>query len=303
MSHTHTHIHTHQHSFSLFIIKVVFFYLKKIILATLQGFQDLSSSTRDQTQALGNESMGSQTLDHLRIPSPSSSEDFPSGLGNVGDLGLIPGLGKSPGEGHGNPLQYSCLESPHGQRSLEGGRLFIFLHSAHHLTGCISRHEGANAMKTRSGAVLLSAVFRGLAQVVLIPGAHSLRVCCAPDTGSQTQQRTTGKRGERHQRLWVQDAVRSLPSCGTSEESWSPGVQLISETGAPPTQRYPVSSSKDPVTPTVLFFSGKRLAQLLDGLCFQSFHNRCQLTKSHPDGALSDPELGFAVVCFFLLFP
>ena len=31
---------------------------------------------------------------------------------NVGDLGLIPGLGKSPGEGNGNPLQYSCLENP-----------------------------------------------------------------------------------------------------------------------------------------------------------------------------------------------
>ena len=28
----------------------------------------------------------------------------------------------SPGEGHGNPLQYSCLENPHGQRSLEGHR-------------------------------------------------------------------------------------------------------------------------------------------------------------------------------------
>ena len=31
---------------------------------------------------------------------------------NVGDLGLIPGLGRSPGEGNGNPLQYSCLENP-----------------------------------------------------------------------------------------------------------------------------------------------------------------------------------------------
>ena len=31
---------------------------------------------------------------------------------NVGDLGLIPGLGRSPGEGNGNPLQYSCLEDP-----------------------------------------------------------------------------------------------------------------------------------------------------------------------------------------------
>ena len=33
---------------------------------------------------------------------------------NVGDLSLIPGLGRSPGRGHGNPLQCSCLENPHG---------------------------------------------------------------------------------------------------------------------------------------------------------------------------------------------
>ena len=31
---------------------------------------------------------------------------------NAGDLGLIPGLGRSPGEGNGNPLQYFCLENP-----------------------------------------------------------------------------------------------------------------------------------------------------------------------------------------------
>ena len=31
---------------------------------------------------------------------------------NEGDLGLIPGLGRSPGGGHGNPLQYSCLVNP-----------------------------------------------------------------------------------------------------------------------------------------------------------------------------------------------
>ena len=37
---------------------------------------------------------------------------------NAGDAGLIPGLGRSPGGGHGNSLQYSCLENPHGQRSL-----------------------------------------------------------------------------------------------------------------------------------------------------------------------------------------
>ena len=37
---------------------------------------------------------------------------------NAGDLGLIPGFGISPGGGHGNPLWYSCLENPNGQRSL-----------------------------------------------------------------------------------------------------------------------------------------------------------------------------------------
>ena len=31
---------------------------------------------------------------------------------NAGDVGLIPGSGRSPGEGHGNPIQYSCLENP-----------------------------------------------------------------------------------------------------------------------------------------------------------------------------------------------
>ena len=35
---------------------------------------------------------------------------------NAGDADLIPGLGRSPGEGNGNSLQYSCLENPHGQR-------------------------------------------------------------------------------------------------------------------------------------------------------------------------------------------
>ena len=43
---------------------------------------------------------------------------------NVEDLGLIPGLGQSPGGGHGNQLQYSCLENLHGQRSLVGCSLW-----------------------------------------------------------------------------------------------------------------------------------------------------------------------------------
>ena len=41
---------------------------------------------------------------------PSGSEVKASAC-NEGDLGSIPGLGRSPGEGNGNPLQYSCLEN------------------------------------------------------------------------------------------------------------------------------------------------------------------------------------------------
>ena len=36
----------------------------------------------------------------------------PANAGNIKDVGLIPGSGRSPGGGHGNPLQYSCLENP-----------------------------------------------------------------------------------------------------------------------------------------------------------------------------------------------
>ena len=40
--------------------------------------------------------------------------------GDVKDACSFPGSGRSPGGGHGNPLQYSCLENPHGQKSLAG---------------------------------------------------------------------------------------------------------------------------------------------------------------------------------------
>ena len=43
--------------------------------------------------------------------SPGGSDDKASAY-NAGDPGLIPGLGRSPGEGSGTPLQYSCLENP-----------------------------------------------------------------------------------------------------------------------------------------------------------------------------------------------
>ena len=51
----------------------------------------------------------------MGFPGSSDGKEFTC---NAGDLGLIPGLGRSSGGGQGNPLWYSCLENPHGQRSL-----------------------------------------------------------------------------------------------------------------------------------------------------------------------------------------
>jgi len=54
----------------------------------------------------------------IKICSTNNSKGFPGGPDSKessykgGDLGSIPGSGTSPGEGHGNPLHYSCLENP-----------------------------------------------------------------------------------------------------------------------------------------------------------------------------------------------
>ena len=47
-------------------------------------------------------------------------KNSPANAGDLRDTGLILGSGRSPGGGHGNPLEYSCLENSHGQRSLVG---------------------------------------------------------------------------------------------------------------------------------------------------------------------------------------
>ena len=52
-----------------------------------------------------------QTKMYLGFPGGS---EVKASASNVGDLGSIPGSGRSPGEGNGNPLQYSCLENPMG---------------------------------------------------------------------------------------------------------------------------------------------------------------------------------------------
>ena len=49
------------------------------------------------------------------LPGGSSGKEHACQRGDVRDAGSIPGLGRSPGEGNGNPLQYSCLKNPMGR--------------------------------------------------------------------------------------------------------------------------------------------------------------------------------------------
>ena len=58
-------------------------------------------------------------------------KNLPDNAGDIKDRGSIPGLGRSPGEGNGNPLQYSCLENPMDRETgglQSGGGHKIVLH-------------------------------------------------------------------------------------------------------------------------------------------------------------------------------
>ena len=46
------------------------------------------------------------------FPGGSAVKSLPTSAGDTGDVGSIPGLGRSPGKGNGYPFQYSCLENP-----------------------------------------------------------------------------------------------------------------------------------------------------------------------------------------------
>ena len=101
----------------------------EVTLKTLFGLKRTSHSLeldfshcciRGTGQSVLSVSMAATSVDKPQayFPLPLLPRDFPGGSDgeasayNVGDLGSIPGLGRSPGEGSGNPLQYSCLENP-----------------------------------------------------------------------------------------------------------------------------------------------------------------------------------------------
>ena len=56
-------------------------------------------------------------LYHLGFPGGASHKESTSKSGDIEDIGLIPRSGRSPGGGHGKPLQYSYLENPKDRRT------------------------------------------------------------------------------------------------------------------------------------------------------------------------------------------
>ena len=76
-----------------------------------------SNTTVWKHQFFGTQPSLQSTLNSMGFPPSSVGKESAC---NTGDLGSIPGLGRSPGEENDNPFQYSWLENPHGQRCLMG---------------------------------------------------------------------------------------------------------------------------------------------------------------------------------------
>ena len=105
------------------------------------------------------------------------TQDFPGGLAvknlpaNAGDLGLIPGSGRSPGEENGNPLQYSCLEN-----SLERGARWATVHRVTKSRTRRSPHGTQAGMASQETLLCLGAWRRPLPQPenirLILPGSR-----------------------------------------------------------------------------------------------------------------------------------
>ena len=85
------------------------------MMAILNGDIKLLNLSEPESYPLGHEEINNIYIYH-NVDFPGGSDNKESAC-NVGDLGLIPGLGRSPGEGNDNPLQYSCLENPMDRRA------------------------------------------------------------------------------------------------------------------------------------------------------------------------------------------
>ena len=76
----------------------------------------------------------------MGFPGGSDSKESACNAGDTGDMGLIPGWGRSPGGGHGNPLQRSCLENP-----MDRGSWRAMVHGVTKSRTGLSTHAGTTS--------------------------------------------------------------------------------------------------------------------------------------------------------------
>ena len=96
---------------------------------------------------------------------------------NARELGLIPGLGRSPGRGHGNPLQPSCLENPHGQRSLAGCSLW-----GHKESKTTERLNTQHINVYRNATSKTSSLYTYISRYIKVKKAGRIRIIQLPTT-------------------------------------------------------------------------------------------------------------------------
>ena len=91
--------------------------IKRCLLLGRKAMTNLDSILKSRDITLPKKVCIDKAMGFLGFPGGSVSKESTC---NAGDLGSIPGLGRSPGGGHGNPLQCSCLDSAYEQRSSVG---------------------------------------------------------------------------------------------------------------------------------------------------------------------------------------
>ena len=104
----------------LFIFLIVFFEEQKFSILMKSNWASLVAQTLKNMPAMWETWHFCWKLIDYKYKAVPGGSDGKESACNVGDLDSIPGSWRSPGGGHGNPLQYSCLENPRRQRSLAG---------------------------------------------------------------------------------------------------------------------------------------------------------------------------------------
>ena len=147
---------------------------------------------------------------------------------NAGDLGSIPGLGRSPGEGNSNPLQYSCLEN-----SVDGGAWWTTVHGvAKSQTWLSDFPYGSEARKVQiEPPEINSQVFWflpfGLQSWVLLCFLRDSRPCvwdCRQFSRGQRSRGRQGRQGEKRENPLVE---KSISSCAVTCFLWSPSTAAL----------------------------------------------------------------------------